>query len=156
MFRNDERFACALQALERGDFSGAEAAFGALLEACTELAERAFLLNKRGVARVRLEQRDRAWHDFEAALEARPAYAPALTNLGNLLLEDGDVQAAIAHYERAIASDAGYAVAHLNLGVAYKRAGRIAESVRELRRSQQLEERARVNASFSSTRARPR
>jgi lipoprotein NlpI len=156
MFRDDERFACALQALARADFQEAEAALGGLIAASTELSERAFLLNKRGVARVGLELRDGAREDFAAALEAAAEYAPALTNLGNLLLEEGDVESSIAYYERAVASDADYAVAHLNLGVAYKRAGRIAESVRELRHSQRLEERARANASFFSTRARRR
>ena len=156
MFRDDQRFACALEALACGDFATAEAALGALLDVPTQPAERAFLLNKRGVARVGLELRDGAREDFAGALEAVAEYAPALTNLGNLLLEDGDVDGSIAHYQRAIASDPEYAVAHLNLGVAYKRAGRIAESVRELRHSQRLAERARANASFFSTRARRR
>lgn len=156
MFRDDERFACALEALARGDFSSAEAALSALLDASNDLSERAFLLNKRGVAHVGLELRKEARDDFAAALAASREYAPALTNLGNLLLDEGDVDGAIARYEQAIASDAEYALAHLNLGVAYKRAGRIADSVRELRQSQRLEERARANASFFSTRARRR
>lgn len=155
-FRNDERFACALDQLRRREFAEAEASLNVLLESALDAAERAFLLNKRGVARVGLASRELALADFSAALEALPAYAPALTNLGNLLLEGGDLEGAIAQYERAVASDAEYAVARLNLGVAYKRAGRIAEGIRELRVSQRLEERARANASIFSRRARPR
>ena len=104
--------------------------------------EAAFLLNKRGVARIGLKERDLAQADFEAALERVPRYAPALANLGNLLFEQGDVDGAIARYEAAIAADEEYAVAHHNLGVAYKRAGRMGEAVRSMRRAMRLEGRA--------------
>ena len=144
MFRKDDRFAFALKALRRRDYAGAEAAFSELLEAeSLGAAERAFLLNKRGVARIGTQRRELAAQDFEAALEAQPAFAPALTNLGNLLFDAGDVEGAIARYERAIALDAEYAVAHLNLGAAYKRAGRIADAVRALRQAERLERRTR-------------
>ncbi|HZY96084.1 MAG TPA: tetratricopeptide repeat protein [Candidatus Cybelea sp.] len=155
MFRDDDRFACALQALDRGQLSSAEAAFDALLEGATMPAERAFLLNKRGVARVGLELRDLARGDFMAALAAIADYAPAVTNLGNLLLENGELDAAISQYEKAIANDAEYAIAYLNLGVAYKRSGRLAEAVRALRHAQRLEERARARATSASTFWRP-
>jgi protein O-GlcNAc transferase len=143
VFRDDERFALALQALDRRDFSRADVAFAELL-AQEGLADgdRAFLLNKRGVARVGLELPDLARADFAAALKARPAYPPALTNLGNLLLEEDQVEAAIVDYESAIAADPEYAIAYLNLSVAYKRAGRFAEAVRALRHAQRLEQRA--------------
>jgi tetratricopeptide (TPR) repeat protein len=90
-----------------------------------------------------LEHREAARGDFAAALESVETYPPALTNLGNLYLESGDVDAAIAHYQRAIASDRDYAIAYLNLGVAYKRLGRVDEGVRALREAQRLEQRRR-------------
>lgn len=143
MIRDEGSFACALRALERGDFAGAEAAFSELLAGERLTAdERAFLVNKRGVARIGLERRELARDDFETALQIKPAHAPALTNLGNLLLEAGDLDAAIARYQSAISADPQYAIAHLNLGVAYKRLGRIAESVRALRQAQRLDHRA--------------
>jgi protein O-GlcNAc transferase len=149
VFRDESGFAFALAALEGRDFSGAEEALSALIERIEEAPERAFLLNKRGVARIGLDRRELARDDFAAALEARPDYAPALTNLGNLLLEEGAVEAAIARYERAVARDPEYAIAYLNLSVAYKRAGRIADAVRALRHSQRLESRASASgASF--------
>jgi tetratricopeptide (TPR) repeat protein len=147
MFRKTDPIACAVATLGRGEFASAERAFGELLEGSGSPAERAFLLNKRGVARIGLERRDLARADFTSALDALPGYAPALTNLGNLLLEDGDDAGAVVQYERAIASDREYAVAHLNLGVAYKRQGRIADSVRELREAQRLEQRSRPSFS---------
>jgi lipoprotein NlpI len=155
VFRDERRFASALGALDRRDYSGAETAISELLEQEElRLEERAFLLNKRGVARIGLGERDLARADFMAALEVRSSYPPALTNLGNLLLEAGDLTAAIAQYQSAIAGDRDYAVAHLNLGVAYKRAGRIAEAVRSLRQAQRLERRASAESSWRPARRR--
>lgn len=146
MFRPRRRFASqrephagALAALARGEFADAEDQLTALLAPATREAERAFLLNKRGVARVGLGNAAAAREDFEAALACVANYPPALTNLGNLSLEAGDVESAIARYQAAIAADEGYALAHLNLGAAYKRAGRFAEAVAELRRAQRFE-----------------
>jgi tetratricopeptide (TPR) repeat protein len=155
VIRDEGPFACALRALDRRDFAAAELAFSQLLAGGDFNAiQRAFLLNKRGVARIGLARRDEAQEDFEAALRADAAHAPALTNLGNLLLEAGSLEAAIARYERAVASDPQYAIAYLNLGVAYKRAGRIAEGVRALRHAQRLEARANAARSWRQVRRR--
>jgi len=153
VIRDDGPFACALRALKRGEFSSAETEFTSLL-AAPQLRppDRAFLLNKRGVARIGLQRRDEARADFEAALEIDSSFAPAIANLGNLLLEAGDLDGAIAAYERAIACDAEYAVAYLNLGVAYKRRGRVADGVRALRQAQRLEGRAIAAASWRRAR----
>lgn len=97
------------------------------------------LLNKRGIALVHLGRREEALADFQAVLELDPHFAPALVNVGNLLLEDEQTEDAIAHYEAAIRSDDQYSVAHLNLGIALKRLGRRSEAVRELRRASRLE-----------------
>jgi tetratricopeptide (TPR) repeat protein len=133
----------ALAALARGHLAEAEIEFAAALTVADDPKDRAFLLNKRGVARVAMDRKEDALLDFQAALECRPGFAAAMSNVGNLLLESGDVEAAIAQYEAAIRCDDYYAVAHLNLGVAYKRAGRIAEGVREIRRANGLEVRGR-------------
>jgi tetratricopeptide (TPR) repeat protein len=157
VFRDRDEFACALEALDRRDFARAQSELDLLLECRSSGGlERAFLLNKRGVARMGLDQRELARADFEAALHAQSHYAPALTNLGNLLLESGRLQEAIDHYERAISSDGEYAIAFLNLGVAYKRAGRIAEGVRALRQAQRLEQRLRPSGRRYYRPSRPR
>jgi lipoprotein NlpI len=133
-----------MAALGRRDFPQAEREIAALLaRANLPASERAFLLNKRGVARIGMGASQTAREDFNAALELVPSHAPALTNLGNLLLEEGDLEGAIARYRAAIAADREYAIAHLNLGVAYKKSGRVAEGVRALREAQRLEQRAR-------------
>jgi lipoprotein NlpI len=143
-----------MAALGRRDFAQAEREITALLaQPALPASERAFLLNKRGVARIGKGALQAAREDFDAALELAPAHAPALTNLGNLLLEQGDVDGAIARYHAAIAADREYAIAYLNLGVAYKKSGRIAEGVRALREAQRLEQKARKGASASSWRS---
>ncbi|MBV9333984.1 MAG: tetratricopeptide repeat protein [Candidatus Eremiobacteraeota bacterium] len=155
MIRDEGPFACALGALRRGDFASAEAEFTSLLaEQHLARNDRLFLLNKRGVARIGLKRPEQARADFEAALELEPSFAPAIANLGNLLLEEGDLDGAIAAYERAIACDGDYAVAYLNLGVAYKRRGRVADGVRALRHAQRLEGRAIAAASWKRVRRR--
>lgn len=149
MIRDEDPFACALRALKRGEYARAETELTSLLAAQELTANnRVFLLNKRGVARIGLQRHEDAHADFETALELNPSFAPAIANLGNLLFEAGDLEGAIAKYERAIACDAEYAVAYFNLGVAYKRCGRVAEGVRALRQAQRLEGRAIAAASW--------
>jgi lipoprotein NlpI len=159
MFRLWRRFASrrasapydrALASLANRHFERAEDELTVLLSGVTAPQERAFLLNKRGVARVAMRQAELARDDFTASIACAAGYAPALTNLGNLLLEAGDIAAAIARYEKAILADPGYSLAHLNLGAAYKRAGRFEDAVRALRRALALEK------SSSLFRRRPR
>jgi lipoprotein NlpI len=141
-------------ALGQRDYAQADREISAILaEQALSAPTRAFLLNKRGVARIGMGLRVPAREDFNAALELAPSHAPALTNLGNLLLEEGELDAAIARYRAAIAADREYAIAYLNLGVAYKRSGRIAEGVRALREAQRLEQKARKEASALSWRS---
>jgi tetratricopeptide (TPR) repeat protein len=130
----------ALAAVARREFGQADAAFTRLLAdtAALPMIERAFLFNKRGVARIGLARRDDARADFTAALECRPHYAPALSNLGNLLLDEGRIEEAVRHYDAAIAADPHYAVAYANLAAAHRRAGRYQEAVRALRRAHRL------------------
>ena len=149
--RDPDPAAAALEALARRDFARAEALLSELVAAPGTAGERAFLLNKRGVARVGLSRIDAARDDFLAALLEVTRYAPALTNLGNLALEAGDAETAIARYEEAITADPQYALAHFNLGNAYKRAGRFDEGVRELRTAQRLEK-VRVSDAFGRRR----
>ena len=129
----------AVRSIAVGRYDEAIAAFDALLPEAVTPLERATLWNKRGVALVNTARRDEARASFQSALAALPQFAPALVNEGNLVLEEGNLTAAIALYEAAIRSDDSYAIAHLNLGVAYKQLGRRSEAVREFRRANRLE-----------------
>jgi tetratricopeptide (TPR) repeat protein len=80
----------------------------------------------------------RAEHHFRLALEADPRYHRALTNLGNIELERGEIRQAIERYRQAIKLEPEYATAHNNLAAALRRDGRLSESVAALKRSQRL------------------
>jgi tetratricopeptide (TPR) repeat protein len=133
----------ALAALSAGRFDEALALLARVLVAEQEASVRALVLNKRGVAYIGLGERSAAEAEFRAALGEVDGYAPALVNLGNLRLEDGDLDDAIQHYEAALRSDRDHPGAHFNLGVALKRAGRTGEGVHHLRLAQRLAERRR-------------
>lgn len=136
-------FELALLALERGEAEDAYRRLSDLLEAeGMPASQRAVVHNKRGVALVNMNLKPEALADFCAALELHPAFAAALVNVGNVFLEDGNVQEAVVQYLAAVGADDSYALAHFNLGAAYKKLGRHAEAVRELRTAARLEARA--------------
>jgi len=139
-------FERAVRLLDRGDAPGALAALDACLRETRDDRERARIHNKRGVAHLRLGDRAAAIGDWNAALALDARFAPAMTNLGNLRLEDGELAEAIEHYQAAIRADETYPLAHLNLGVAYRRLGRRAEAVREMRLAHRLEGRRGRNS----------
>lgn len=132
-------FERAVAELEKGDPAAAVTGFTGMLHSARDNDECARIYNKRGVAHVRLGRREDALRDFSEALAVVPRFAPALANIGNMLLEDGVFEDAIVHYEAAIRADETYAVAHLNLAVAYRKTGRRAAAVRELRLAHRLE-----------------
>lgn len=133
-----------LSALERGDYAAAESLLTQAIEQAESSRTRAFFFNKRGVARVKLERREDARADFERALECDARFAPALTNIGNLLFEDGRVDEALEAYRAAVDADPDHALAYANLSAALKRAGRLDEAVRAMRTAQRLEGRKRT------------
>lgn len=63
---------------------------------------------------------------YEKVLELDPSHVDALTNLGRLLQEDGELEAAVVHYRRALESAGGDApTAAFNLGLALEDLGRV-------------------------------
>ncbi|MBW6455579.1 MAG: tetratricopeptide repeat protein, partial [Trueperaceae bacterium] len=127
-----ERLAVAVPAVDRRE---PETARAALVELRSDVftAEREVLLGTLAV----LEGDDATGlAHFEVGLARDPNHVRGLTNRGNAKLEAGDVDGAIEDYERAIRVDEGFANAHHNLGVAYRRKGQIGKSVAALRRAQ--------------------
>lgn len=59
--------------------------------------------------------------------------------LGNVYFDAGDLRRAEYAYQRAIQEDPRHASAHHNLGVVYRKQGRIAESVKMLKKARRLE-----------------
>lgn len=130
-------------ALETGDHAGAVLEFEQVLSEGSEPGRLATAHNKRGVALVGLGRRDEALEAFCAALAQDERCAPALVNLGNMLLEGGHALDAIDYYDAAIRADETYPAAYRNLGIALRRVGRRAESVRALRSADRIAGRLR-------------
>ena len=139
--REGSAFEAGIVALERGQAAAALAAFEQAVLAATGAPERAAAHNKRGVALVELRRPEAALDAFCEALALEERYAPALVNVGNLLLEEGHPLDAIDYYQAAVRADEKYAAAHRNLGIALRRIGRRGEAVRELRTAARLESR---------------
>jgi tetratricopeptide (TPR) repeat protein len=129
------------RALERSRLGDAEDAFRMALAAANDPAQVARIRNKLAIVALRRDGRAAAVDQLVLALEADPRSVAAITTIGNLLLEDGSVDDAIAHYEYALLIDDAYAPAHHNLGVALHRSGRKGEAVRSLRKATRLETR---------------
>ncbi len=66
---------------------------------------------------------------YSATLERNPECWLAHLNLGNLLLQGGRTEEAIAHYDEALRYNPGYADTRFNLGKALLQAGRYDESI---------------------------
>jgi len=73
------------------------------------------------------------------ALRYGEAKAQILFRLGNLYFEQGDLTRAEHAYRRATEEDPHHASAHHNLGVVYRRQGRIAQSLQMLKKARKLE-----------------
>jgi len=97
------------------------------------------VLNDRAIEAIRAGRRESAVALLAEALALDEQSVRTIVNVGNMLLEDGAVEEAIVHYEAALRLDDRYAPAHHNLGVALRRRGDRAASVRHLRRATRLE-----------------
>jgi Flp pilus assembly protein TadD len=71
---------------------------------------------------------DSLWLDVT---EKSPTNGRGLMNYGLTRMEKGDYPSAIAYFERALAFTPNYSLLHINLGVAYGAAGRLADAQRE-------------------------
>lgn len=120
--------------LERGE---AEEAL-ALLEGIHLPLLRAEAETQRGTAQVFLGDAEAAERAFKDALSHDPRHYRALTNLGNVALEQGRTDDAITHYREALALNENFSNAHHNLGVAYRRKGQVNKSVASIRRAQRV------------------
>lgn len=93
---------------------------------------------QRGTAYVFLGDAEAAEGAFKRAIKRDPKHYRAVTNLGNVALEQDRVDEAITLYEEAIRLNKGFSNAHHNLGVAYRRKGQVSRSVAAIRRAQRV------------------
>ncbi len=75
---------------------------------------------------------------WRRTLENNPGSTLAHNNLGNLLLERGEVDNAIAHFRAALAIRPDFAESHSNLGNALARTGHVSEAIEEYRAALKL------------------
>lgn len=91
---------------------------------------------QRGTAYIFRNDLELAQESFARAIAQDPKHYRAITNQGNVALETGNVDEAIAAYEQALRINEDFANAHHNLGVAYRRKGEYGKSVAAIKRAQ--------------------
>ena len=85
-----------------------------------------------GIAYTRLAKISKAKSEYEVALQQEmmpPLKLGAYNNLGNLLLETGDLTGAIAIYQTVLQIDPTLTTGYFNLALALKQKGRIPEAI---------------------------
>ena len=92
--------------------------------------------------RQRAAPKGQAWTkrslNYQKALQINPDYAEAHNNLGNALLQKGNVDEAIAHYQKALQIKPDYAEAHDNLGNALLQKGNVDEAIAHYQKALQI------------------
>jgi tetratricopeptide (TPR) repeat protein len=89
------------------------------------------------------QQKDQALTLLSEVVRDKPDYADAQYQLGKLLLERGEVKAAIERLETAVRLDPLKDYSYFQLSVAYRRDGRLEDAQRVLLSYQKLKEKAR-------------
>lgn len=92
----------------------------------------------RGTAMIYYNKTIEAKESFERAISLDPKHYRAITNLGNLALESGNLDEAVSKYEQALKLNENFANAHHNLAVAYRKKGMVSKSVSELKKAQRV------------------
>ena len=72
---------------------------------------------------------------IERALDRVPHHTIFHNNLGNILLDAGESEAAINHYRQAIRAEPAYVDAHFNLGIGHERQGQTQEAIASYRQT---------------------
>jgi tetratricopeptide (TPR) repeat protein len=115
-----------------GRYPEAEAAFVRVLELDPDSFEARYNL---GVTYGQQQRTEEALRYYEAALALRPEHPQAvsvLNNLANLYLARGEREAAVSHFERAVAASPSHFESRFNLGVQYLQAGELGRGIEML------------------------
>ena len=131
----------AIEALQAADanWRNAQTSMRASLESAKDCwLTRSEAENNLGVLEALGGSTDAARAHFQAALSADARHYRALTNLGNLELEAGNLEQAEILYKQVIAIQPEYSVVYNNLAAAMRKRGKRHESVEYLKKSQRL------------------
>jgi tetratricopeptide (TPR) repeat protein len=110
----EERYAAALDLMQRNQVAEAQAAFEALT---AERPDRSGPWTNLGLLHARAKRWPAARASLERAVSVKPDNAIAHNELGIVLRELREYPAAASAYRAAIAADPAYAAPHLNLGL---------------------------------------
>ncbi|MFP2929789.1 adventurous gliding motility TPR repeat lipoprotein GltE, partial [Pyxidicoccus sp. 3LG] len=92
-----------------------------------------------GLILLREGDKDEARLAFKKALEVRDDYVPSHVALAQLSLDSEDYPGAEEHLRRILQADGKNAVAHLNLGIAYKGQGQFDKAMQEYDEAEKLD-----------------
>jgi tetratricopeptide (TPR) repeat protein len=81
---------------------------------------------------------DHAIVEFREAIRLKKDYARAHNNLGNALMDKGQVDEAIIYFQEAIRLKKDYPEAHCSLGLVLEQKGQFREALEELRRGHEI------------------
>jgi tetratricopeptide (TPR) repeat protein len=118
--------------LERGEVSGATAAYERSLEV---IPEHPGALTDLGLASGYAQRLEEALEYYDRSLEADPDQAQVLVNRGVTLENLGRAEEAIASYSLAVQRNPGEALAHFNLGNVHFVRGEYAQAVESYRQA---------------------
>ncbi|MFN8011047.1 MAG: tetratricopeptide repeat protein [Holophagaceae bacterium] len=120
----------------KGDLPGALAAYreALRLEPADEAARRGLVdtLARHGLVLAEAQAFPAAEAAFRELLAREPRHAAALNNLGKLRQREGDLEGAVACFDRALAADPGYGLGRFNRGIATLGRNRLAEGWADL------------------------
>ncbi|PYT77604.1 MAG: hypothetical protein DMG40_23040 [Acidobacteria bacterium] len=91
-------------------------------------------------------QADQAVAVFRNLLEDHPDHAPSCAKLGSILLRQHQYDEARQDLERAVALDPGSVEAHYQLGLLFRRLGKLNESEEQFAKSRKLEAERRAQS----------
>jgi tetratricopeptide (TPR) repeat protein len=99
------------------------AVLGPYMNGQSEGDQAAILWHLQGISLYRSDRFEEARQSYQKALDIRPDFASALNSFGFLLQDVGEMPAAIAAFDKAIALVPEMAMARLNLGMAQLKVG---------------------------------
>ena len=109
-----------------GDLPKAEEIYRQILQAEKNHPDALHLL---GLIAYQIGKNDVALNLITTALESKPVFAKAQSNLGNVLKKVGQLERAVHHYREAIAIEPDFAEAHSNLGLTLCELGQPKEAI---------------------------
>ncbi|MHB1842414.1 MAG: tetratricopeptide repeat protein [Sulfobacillus sp.] len=107
--------------------------------------------NQWGILEVKLQQTQKAESLFREAVRRDASFARGFSNLGNVLLEKGDLAEAERAFRRALELNEDLAAAHRGLAALAKRRGDTGTMARELKRADRLMRRQLVGPGWFGT-----